>query len=195
MKLNFIARLFSKIPEMETDRLLFRAIKKADYKDMYEYSHDPRTSQYLLWEPHKDIEYTKKFIDVIISKYKIGEYNDWAIVLKDSKKMIGTCGFTKIDEYNSVAEIGYVLNPKYWGNGLATEAAKKVIEFAFEILKINRVEAKFIFGNEASLKVMNKIGMKFEGYQRESMLVKGKYRTIGIASILRREYLLRDKYE
>ncbi|MBE6674175.1 MAG: GNAT family N-acetyltransferase [Ruminococcaceae bacterium] len=186
--------MFSKIPEMETDRLLFRAIRRSDIEDVYEYSANPKTSEFLLWEPHNSIEYTKKFIDIVLSKYKLGEYNDWAIVLKENNKMIGTCGFTRIDEYNSIAEIGYVLNPKYWGYGIATEAAKKVVDFAFEVLKVNRVEAKFMFGNEASLRVMNKIGMKFEGYQREAMLVKGKYRTIGISSILKREYLLIDRY-
>jgi ribosomal-protein-alanine N-acetyltransferase len=108
--------------------------------------------------------------------------------------MIGTCGFTRIDRQNSIVEIGYVINPDYWGMGIATEAASKVINFAFETLKVNRVEARFMFGNEASLKVMHKIGMKFEGYQRESLFVKGRYRTIGIASILKREYLLLDKY-
>jgi len=194
MKLNFLTKLFSKIPEMETDRLLFRAIRRSDIEDVYEYSANPKTSEFLLWEPHNSIEYTKKFIDIVLSKYKLGEYNDWAIVLKENNKMIGTCGFTRIDEYNSIAEIGYVLNPKYWGYGIATEAAKKVVDFAFEVLKVNRVEAKFMFGNEASLRVMNKIGMKFEGYQREAMLVKGKYRTIGISSILKREYLLIDRY-
>ncbi len=194
MKLNFLTKLFSKIPEMETDRLLFRAIRRSDINDVFEYSANPKTSEYLLWEPHNNIEYTKKFIDIVLSKYKIGEYNDWAIVLKENNKMIGTCGFTRIDEYNSIAEIGYVLNPKYWGYGIATEAAKKVVNFAFDVLSVNRVEAKFIFGNEASLKVMNKIGMKFEGYQREAMLVKGKFRTIGVSSILKREYLLMDRY-
>lgn len=194
MKLNFLTKLFSKIPDMETDRLLFRAIRRNDINDVFEYSANPKTSEYLLWEPHNSIEYTKKFIDIVLSKYKIGEYNDWAIVLKENNKMIGTCGFTRIDEYNSIAEIGYVLNPKYWGYGIATEAAKKVIAFAFEVLRVNRVEAKFIFGNEASLKVMNKVGMKFEGYQREAMFVKGKFRTIGTSSILKREYILMDKY-
>lgn len=195
MKMGFFARLFSKMPEMETDRMIFRSVKRGDCKDIFEYSSDPRTSQYLLWDPHESIEYTKSFIEIILSKYKIGEYNDWALVLKENKKMIGTCGFTRIDERNGVAEIGYVLNPKYWGMGLATEAAKKVIDFAFNELGVNRVEARFIFGNEASQKVMNKVGMKFEGYQRESLFSKGKFKTIGISSILKREYLLKDKYD
>ena len=192
--MSFLTKLFSKMPVLETDRLLFRAIKSSDLLDVFEYSSNPKTSQYLLWEPHENLDYTKKFISIVLAKYKSGEYNDWAIVHKETRKMIGTCGFTRIDEYNSIAEIGYVLNPDYWGVGFATEAAKRVVEFAFDVLKVNRVEAKFLFGNEASLKVMNKIGMKFEGYQREAMLVKGKYRTIGVASILKREYLLLDKY-
>ena len=192
--MNFIGKLFSKAPVLETDRLIFRSIRASDVYDIYEYSSNPKTSQYLLWEPHESIEFTKRFIDIILAKYKSGEFHDWAIVCKENKKMIGTCGFTRMDELNRVAEIGYVLNPDYWGNGFATEAAKRVMEFAFEELKVNRVEARFMFGNEASLKVMHKIGMKFEGYQRESLFVKGRYRTIGIASILKREYLLLDKY-
>ncbi len=194
MKLNFLAKLFSKMPELETERLKLRAIKKSDVNDINEYASNPRTSQYLLWEKHKSLEYTKRFVDIILARYKIGEYHDWAIILKENQKMIGTCGFTRIDEENGVAEIGYVLNPVYWGNGYATEAAKKMVDFAFNVLEVNRVEARFIFGNDASMSVMKKIGMKFEGYLREFQLVKGSYRTIGISSILKREYLLQDKY-
>ncbi len=192
--MGFIGKLFSKVPEMETERLKFRAIKRSDDADIYEYSSNPETSRFLLWEPHGSIAYTRRFIEAILTKYKIGEYHDWAIVTKNGNKMIGTCGFTRIDQANGVVEIGYVINPDYWGNGYATEAARKVMRFAFDELLVNRVEAKFMFGNDASLKVMSKIGMKFEGYLRESMLVKGKYKTIGVASILRREYLLLDKY-
>lgn len=194
MRLNFINKLFSKMPELETERLKMRAIKRSDVNDINEYASNPRTSEFLLWESHKTLEYTKRFVDIVLAKYKLGEYHDWAIVLKENQKMIGTCGFTRIDEENSIAEIGYVLNPAYWGNGLATEAARKIVDFAFDFLKVNRVEARFLFGNEASLNVMKKVGMKFEGYLREYQLVKGSYRTVGISSILKREYVLQDKY-
>ena len=194
MRFNFISRIFSKMPELETERLSLRAIKKSDLNDIHEYASNSKTSQFLLWEKHTSVEYTKKFVDIVLTKYKFGEYHDWAIVLKENQKMIGTCGFTRIDGENSIAEIGYVLNPTYWGYGLATEAAKKIVDFAFNVLGVNRVEARFLFGNEASLNVMRKIGMKFEGYLREYQLVKGSYRTVGISSILKREYLLQDKY-
>lgn len=190
MRVNFISKLFAHVPTLETERLLFREVKRSDLYDIHEYSANPKTSQYLLWEPHASIEFTREFIEIVISKYKSGEYNDWAIIYKEHNKMIGTCGFTRIDEENNVVEIGYVINPNYWGLGIATEAVEKIIEFAFAELQANRVEAKFIFGNEASLAVMKKVGMKFEGYQREAMLVKGRYKTIGTASILKSEYFL-----
>lgn len=188
MRLNFISRIFSKIPSLETERLLLREMKKSDFNDVYEYSSNPQTSEYLLWEVHRSPEYTKEFVDYVISKYKSGEYNDWALVYKPDNKMIGTCGFTKIDQENNVAEIGYVINPNYWNMGIATEAAEAVIDFAFNTMGMNRVEAKFMYGNDASLSVMKKLGMKFEGYHRDMLLVKGKYRTIGYAAILRSEY-------
>jgi len=188
MRLNFISRIFSKIPVLETERLVLRELKKSDVSDVYEYSANPKTSEYLLWEVHRSPEYTKEFVDYVISKYKSGEYNDWALVYKHDNKMIGTCGFTKIDQENNVAEIGYVINPNYWNMGIATEAAEAVIEFAFNKMAMNRVEAKFMYGNDASLSVMKKLGMKFEGYHRDMLLVKGKYRTIGYAAILRSEY-------
>ncbi len=188
MKFNFVSALFSNMPKLESSRLFFRAIKRSDLDDIYEYSSNPKTSQYLLWSPHQSISTTKEFIEIVLSKYKSGDYNDWAIVYKKTGKMIGTCGFTRIDQDNRLVEIGYVLNPDFWGKGLATEAVERVLEFAFEVMNVNRVEAKFMFGNEASLKVMKKVGMTFEGYQRDAIFAKGKFRTIGTASILKREY-------
>lgn len=194
MKRNFLSKIFSRIPTLETENLLFRSVKRSDLQDIHNYASNPKTSQFLLWEPHKNLQYTQEFIELVISRYKSGEYSDWALVHKKSGRMIGTCGFTKIDEENSIIEIGYVINPEFWGMGLATEAAKKITDFAFNVVGANRVEAKFMFGNDASLAVMKKIGMKFEGYQRDALFVKGKFRTIGIASILKREYELNKKY-
>ena len=67
--MNFLTKLFLKMPEMETERLKFRSIKKRDIEDIYEYASDPRTSRYLMWEPHESLEYTEKFVDIILTKY------------------------------------------------------------------------------------------------------------------------------
>ncbi len=188
MKREYIYEVFSKIPTFETERLIIRPMRMFDAFDMYEYARMPETSEYLTWSPHADIEYTKNYLAFVIGKYKTGEFYDWAVTLKDEdNKMIGTCGFSRIDVSNDIGEIGYVINPDFQGNGYATEAAQTIIRFGFEKLNFNRIEAKFIIGNEASLMVMRKCGMQYEGTARGSMLIKGTHRDIGTCSILRRE--------
>ena len=102
--------------------------------------------------------------------------------------MIGTCGFTRFDYDNNAAEVGYVINPEYRGRGIAPEALSRVLEFGFTELKLNRIEARYIVGNEVSRRVMEKVGMKFEGVRRQSLLNKGDYVDVGYCSILASEY-------
>ena len=67
-KLHFLTKIISKNTEMESKRLIFRAIKKTDLQDIFEYSSNPKTSEFLLWSPHENLEYTKKFIDIVLSE-------------------------------------------------------------------------------------------------------------------------------
>jgi len=192
-----IRKVFSNIPTLKTERLTLRKIKEDDSADMFEYSRLPEVSEYLLWTPHKDEDYTLRYLEQLQDQYRDGYFYDWAVVLpvRDDRslygvrrKMIGTCGFTSINMENNAAEIGYVLNPAYWGYGFAPEAVRKVLEFGFEKLGLNRIEARYMTENERSLRVMLKCGMTFEGVKRELMYVRGSYRDIGSCSILRREY-------
>ena len=81
-----------------------------------------------------------------------------------------------------------MINPDYSGQGIATEVLGKVIEFGFTVLLLHRIECRYIVGNNASRRVMEKNGMLFEGVKREGMLVKGIYRDVGTYSILCDEY-------
>ena len=188
MKKEHICRIFSRIPELETERLILRKMRVGDEEDMYAYAKRSEVTRYLLWSPHPDIYYTRDYLRYLATRYAAGSFYDWAIVLKSSGRMIGTCGFTAFDCPHDAAEIGYVLNPDYRGQGIAPEAVRAVMAFGFDKLALHRIEARFIEGNEASLRVMEKVGMRFEGYHREAMLIKGVYRTIGYSSILRAEY-------
>ena len=99
--------------------------------------------------------------------------------------MIGTCGFTKIHTDHDVGEIGYVLHPDFWGKGYAVEAASCVMDFGFETLGLHRIEARFMKGNDASLRVMEKLGMSFEGYHVDEIFVKGEYKTVGVCALVK----------
>ena len=98
MKREYIHEVFSKMPTLETERLILRPLQMFDAFDFYEYARMPETSEFLTWRPHPDIEYTKNYLAFVINKYKSGEFYDWALILKgEDRKMIGTCGFSKID--------------------------------------------------------------------------------------------------
>lgn len=195
MKKEAVYTIFSNIPTLKAPRLTLRAMHPIDAEDMFDYARREEVTKYLLWRCHESVSYTRDYLRYIQNRYTLGDFYDWAIIDRESRRMIGTCGFTRIDTANDSAEIGYVLNPDFSGRGYATEAASAVMEFGFETLGLNRIEARFMQGNEASRRVMEKLGMNFEGYHRDAVYVKGAYRTVGICAILRDEYAKKDIIE
>ena len=186
---GWLSNLFKRIPDLSTERLLLRKIRLNDAPDMFEYSKDPEVTKYLLWDPHPTVEHTRNYIDYLQDRYRDGKYYDWAVILKSSGKMIGTCGFSSILPEHRSAEVGYVLNPAFRGQGIAGEALSAVLDFAFRKMALNRVEAKCVAENASSERVMQKVGMTFEGVARSALLVKGEFRNIKIYSMLRSEYV------
>lgn len=188
MRKENLYQIFAKMPQLETERLILRAMRVGDAEDMFAYAKNPEVTEFLLWKPHPSPEYTRSYLEYLAGRYRLGQHYEWAMVLRADGHMIGTCGFSRIDCANHCAEIGYVLNPAYRGRELIPEAAKRVLRFGFDILGMHRIEARYMAGNTASLRVMEKLGMKPEGICRESMLVKGAYRDIGTCAILAREF-------
>ncbi|MBR4872263.1 MAG: GNAT family N-acetyltransferase [Clostridia bacterium] len=187
MKCETVYKVFSAIPQLETERLLLRKMMVGDCYDMYEYASNPEVTRYLTWHPHPDLEYTKDYLKYIANHYRLGDFYDWAVILKEENKMIGTCGFTRFRFPHNAAEIGYVINPAYRGREIAGEAVRAVMKFGFETLELHRIEAKYMAGNVASRRVMEKVGMSFEGVRRGEMMIKGEYRDVGTCAILREE--------
>lgn len=183
-----IIKVFKNIPVLECDRLQLRRMDKSDADDMYDYAKRSETTKYLTWDPHPTRKFSYQYLVYINQRYKAGGFYDWAIVERKSGRMIGTCGFTRFDFGNDSAEIGYVVNPDFWGHGYATEAVRRVIRFGFDFLAIHRIEAKYMVGNDASRRVMEKCGMQFEGVRRDGLLIKNEYVSVGCCAILRPEY-------
>lgn len=179
-----IAKVFSKPPKLYTGRLILRAMDHRDHRDMYEYASNPEVTRYLLWAPHESPDYTRRYLKNVEASYKKGQFFDWGVELAEEGKFIGTCGLAAVDIANNCGEIGYVFNPAYWGMGLATEAVSRVIHFCFDELKFKRLESRYMVGNDASRRVMEKCGMKFEGIRRQGIFVREGYVDIGICAIL-----------
>lgn len=188
MKRENIFHIFQKIPTIETERLTLRPMCVGDAQDMFEYARRADVTKYLTWCPHPSLAYTKEYLSYVEGHYAAGDFFDWALVERECGRMIGTCGFTRFHYEYDCAEIGYVINPAFWGRGYATEAVNAVIRFGFQRLELNRIEARFIEGNAASRRVMEKSGMTYEGMGRQNAYIKGEYRNVGTCSILRRDY-------
>lgn len=155
---------------------------------MYEYARDPETSRYLLWEPHTSRAYTAAHIRYLQEQYRKGCFFDWALVLKDTGKMIGTCGFTEIYEKKLSAEVGYVLSPRYHRQGLAPEALARVMKYGFETLGLKKLSGRFMEHNEASRKVLTRFGFAPDPKGKEYFYKRGQKEEILTYSLLFEDY-------
>lgn len=188
MKKETLIHIFAHMPQLETERLILRPMRPSDAADMFAYAKDPEVTRFLLWSPHPNQSYTRSYLEYVAARYRTGACYDWAVVCREDGHMIGTCGFVSVDCVHHASEIGYVINPAYRGRGFAAEAVTRVLQFGFEVLSLHRTEARYIIGNNASRRVMEKVGMTFEGVRRESMFIKGSYRDIGVCAVLAREF-------
>ena len=179
-------KIFKNIPQLSTDRLILRRMTLEDLKDVYEYASDPTVSEYLMWYPHKNIEYTKMYLRYLEKLYKKGKFYDWGIVFND--KLIGTVGFTSINLKTNVGEIGYVLNRSLWGKGIASEAVREVLKFGFSVLGFDRVEAIILPENKRSRALLTRCLFSFQEFRNASVLIKGMYRDVEVFSITKEQY-------
>ena len=188
MEKDEILKIFKHPPILECDRVILKKMDRSFADDMFEYASNPAVTKYLTWDVHPNRRFSYNYLGYVNSRYRTGEFFDWAITMRDSGKMIGTCGFTRFNFSSYSAEIGFVLNPKYWGYSIAPEAARRVIRFGFDTLELHRIEARYMENNIQSRRVMEKSGMTFEGIYRDMMLVRGQFVSVGVCSILRSEF-------
>jgi RimJ/RimL family protein N-acetyltransferase len=93
-----------------------------------------------------------------------------------------------LDEQHSKAEIGYWIGLPFWGRGYATEAAREVVRYGFQDLKLNRIFAGVYGGNEASMRILTKLGFKHEGTLRQHYLKWGRFLDSECYGLLRSEW-------
>lgn len=178
---------FSPFPVLETDRLILRNVEKTDLQDIFDYASDPNLTTYLTWRAHQTLADTEGFLEFILASNERHMGATWGIVWKENNRVIGTIDLAWNQKHYS-AELAYALSKKYWRKGIGTEAAKAVLTFGFEKLKLERIQARCHPDNMASYKLMEKSGMTYEGTLRKSMQRKGNQEDAKIYSILKDEF-------
>jgi ribosomal-protein-alanine N-acetyltransferase len=165
------------LPLLETERLLLRPVRQEDAENIYDYGKNPKSSEYTLWNQYKSINDAHSFIEnYIFPNYEKNIPEPIAICWKEKPdELIGMVGCFWASEKNKCMELAYVVNPKHWGQGVCTEAAKALVDFCFKRFDVQRIQAQFKAPNIASGKVMEKIGMSFEGVNKSACFHKEQF--------------------
>ncbi len=175
-----------KVPTLETERLILRMWTKKDAPALYEYAKNPNVGPNAGWKPHASVAESRMIIEQLFMVN-----TTWAIQLKETGKVIGSIGFEP-DKYRpeiNSREMGYSLAEEHWRKGIMTEAARRLIRYAFDELKLDVLMIRTSETNIRSQGVINKCGFTYEGTLRRAYrLYNGELREVRCYSMLREEY-------
>ena len=153
---------------LETGRLILRRFTMDDAEEMfYNWASDDEVTKYVTWPAHENVEMTRCYIDYCIQGYSKPAFYQWVMESKGTHELIGNISVVKIDEVIDGLELGWAIGKKFWGKGYTAEAAKAVLEILFDRVGANCIYAKHDVNNPNSGRVMQKIGMKYEGTLRQ----------------------------
>lgn len=174
---------------LESERLFYRRTTKEDIEEFFYIQLNPNLRKYLGTtkignNPVKNLKYFDE------SKYNELNFYRWTIVKKEDSKLLGTIYLNIHDEKAKIAGIDYWIREDEWGNGFVTEASKTILDFSFNELKLNRIESCGAKDNPGTWKVMEKIGLKYEGTRKNAMFYYyGGIQDLVMYGLTREEYL------
>ena len=154
--------IYPQMKIIETPKFIFRPMTIIDVPDVYEYLSQEKVVRHLSFKAHKNINYTKRFIkSYFVDNYKKGRVGNYAIYYKRDKKVIGNIGLNNVNSKSKMGEIGICINPKYWGNNLATELTIITLITAFDIMDLDKVVSKTYQNNKYTPKSLNNLKFKY----------------------------------
>ena len=163
--------------QLETNRLLLRPLELQDAEAMFEMDKNPNVHKYLWQKPTKTIDENSKTIEMVQKQYKENNIGRFATILKESNEFIGWTGIKFVNDHiengnTNFYDYGYRLNEKFWNKGFATEASIAWLEYGFNTMKIEVMNAYTHFENGASNHILQKVGFNFmENYPDNKGLI------------------------
>lgn len=148
---------------VETARLYLRRLQATDLDDYYQRIYaDPDVMRTLLARaPISRAEFDTRVPSIMVEHWTVHGFGPWAVIHKPDNQLIGHCGLRYWPDSSEV-EVLYALDKRYWGKGLATEGACASLRYGFEHLRLERIIAATLVENQASQRVLEKIGMRYE---------------------------------
>ncbi|HSM96383.1 MAG TPA: GNAT family N-acetyltransferase [Rhizomicrobium sp.] len=168
-----------------TPRLTLRPLGLRDVDAVFAMMSDDETMRFWDWPAFKDRDTVADVVEAQIEDAASGQSMYWAVALTPEGAAIGSCDLSDIDRHHRRAEIGFLFNRGYWGNGYAREAMEAVVAFAFEDLELERLWARFHSGNLASQRLLERLGFSREGTLRRHVIRDGVRRDCEIYGRMR----------
>ena len=175
---------------MTTERLVLRLFTPDDFEPLFAIQSRPDVARWLYWEARSPDE-VRTSLQYKLRGVALAEDDDCvslAVVLKDGGELVGDCSICLRSREHRQGEIGFILHPDHHGRGYATEAARLLLEIAFDDLDLHRVVGRLEPRNAASAGVLERIGMRREAHLVENEFVKGEWQSELVYAILRREW-------
>jgi ribosomal-protein-alanine N-acetyltransferase len=175
-----------KAPTLKTKRLIIRPLNKKDIDFLFDHYNKEEISRFTLISLNS-VDDAKALLDKYTLKneaiqFKVG------IELRSTELLIGTVCFVNWSKNDRCAEIGYDLSKEYWGKGFMAEALKVFMNYGFEDMNLNRIEATTNPKNERSKKLLNRLGFVQEGILRQKYRFRERFSDEIIFSMLRSEW-------
>lgn len=176
------------MPIVETKRLLLRPIHEDDANDLFACYADPLVTRYLTFTAHQNVEQTKQVLRVCYLPYiRMGQPQTWSMIWKEEHTVIGVIGFHTMEDDH--AQVGYMLQQKYWNLGIMKEAMQALLNVGFMYTGLRRIEALYEKEHMASEKLLKSCGFHIEGCLRQhTKLGDGEYHDMHIAAILKNDW-------
>ncbi|PPA70360.1 GNAT family N-acetyltransferase [Jeotgalibacillus proteolyticus] len=172
---------------LSNERISLREFTYSDWTEVHKYASQEVVCQYQPWGPNKK-EDSKEFVSQAMKDAEREPRIRFVLAIMYKEFLIGAGEFNIKDFTNKVGEIGYIVNPDYWGKGVATEVAALLIDFGFKELNLHRIYATCDPRNIGSSRVLEKAGMVKEGRLREDLLLKDGWRDSFVYSVLEHEW-------
>lgn len=160
---------------IRTQRLRLRPFTLDDERDMWEFESNPEVARFLYNEPRSPEDNARELANRLTKTTLRGEGDDLLLAVDLEGKAIGHVLLIWRSQRHRQGEVGYVLHPGYHGKGYATEAAVEMLRLGFEQLGLHRIIGRCDARNEASFRLMERLGMRREAYFVESEIFKGEW--------------------
>ena len=176
----------AEFPVLETERLVLRRVTAGDTDAIFRLMADPRVTRFLGRAPFTTLDEAARRVQMFQDEFQSRSGLAWMVTQRTDGQFMGFCRYTHFATFHSRAEIGYLLSPEWWGQGMMPEAVRAAVGFGFTQLGLHSVQADIDPANAQSRRLLEKLGFVQEGLFRESFYIphEGRYGDSAVFSVL-----------